>query len=261
MLDAGSGEGAWRRQAAQSRGASLVWGPAPVEEAIAEIQGDATGREPGAYQGLSRLHLLQGRFDEARELNAKARAGFEDIGNRHQAMALHQTEGEVEYFAGSAAEGARLIREAYDGLTATGDRAFASTVAAVLGDVLLDLRNDNEAWEFGRIARETSSSDDVISQTGGRAVQARVLSRRGDQRGAEALAREAVAIIGQTDYLGEHALALVHLAHVLQESGKTTEAIASAREAIELYDRKGATFFSERTQRLIDEWSRGAPAA
>ena len=95
--------------------------------------------------------------------------------------------------------------------------------------------------------------DDVMSQVGGRAVQARVLSRRGDHQAAEDLAREAVAIMGQTDYLDQHAGALVHLAHVLQEAGKPQEAIASAREAVALYDRKGATFFVERTQRLIDE--------
>jgi hypothetical protein len=83
-----------------------------------------------------------------------------------------------------------------------------------------------------------------------------VLSRRGDHRGAEALAGEAVAIIGHTDYLDQHAGALVHLAHVLQEAGKPDEAVASAREAVALYDRKGATFFVEKTQRLMDEWSR-----
>lgn len=256
LVDLGPGDEIWRRQARQSRGASLTWGPTPVEEAIAAIADQATGREPGAYRGIARLRVLQGRFAEARELNAKARTGFEDLGNRHQAVALLQTEGEVEYYAGNAAKGARLIRESYDGLTATGDRAFASTVAVVLGEVLLDLQRDDEAWDFGRVGRETSSSDDVMSQTGGRAVQARVLSRRGDHMGAEELAREAVAIIGQTDYLDQHAGALLHLAHVLRESGKADEAIASAREAMALYDRKGATFFVEKTQRLIDDWSR-----
>ena len=251
----GPGDEIWRRQARQSLGASLVWGPVPVEEAIAAIEAQASGREPGAYRGISRQRLLQGRFGEARELNAKARAGFEDLGNRHQAISLLQEEGEVEFYSGNPAQAARLYRESYDGLTATGDRAYASTVAVGLGEVLLALKRDDEAWEFGKVARETSSSDDVISQAGGRAVQARVLARRGDKQGAEELAREAVAIISQTDYLDQHAGALVHLATVLQEAGKPDEAIASAREAMALYDRKGATFFVEKTQRLIDEWN------
>jgi hypothetical protein len=89
-------------------------------------------------------------------------------------------------------------------------------------------------------------------------VQARALSRRGDHAGAEELAREAVEIIGRTDYLDQHAGMLVHLAHVLHEAGKAADAVAAAREAMGLYERKGATFFAERTQGLIDEWSRGA---
>jgi hypothetical protein len=61
--------------------------------------------------------------------------------------------------------------------------------------------------------------------------------------------------MGRTDYLDQHAGALVHLAHVLEEAGKREEAISAAREAVALWDRKGATFFAEKAQRLIDEWS------
>ncbi len=31
--------------------------------------------------------------------------------------------------------------------------------------------------------------------------------------------------------------------------------MAAAREAVSLYERKGATLYVERTQRLIDEWT------
>ena len=220
LVDLGKGDEIWRRQARMSRGASLVCGPTPVEEAIPAIEAQVETRDPGAYRGMSRLRLIQGRLAEARELNAKARAGFEELGNRYQLIQLYQQEGEVEFYSGDPVEGARLLRESYEGLTAIGDKAFASTIAVGLGQVLLELNRDDEAWEFGRIARETSSSDDVMSQAGGRAVQARVLSRRGDHQGAEDLAHEAVAIIGRTDYLDQHASALVHLAHVLHEGAR-----------------------------------------
>ncbi|HUG94963.1 MAG TPA: hypothetical protein VMK30_02335, partial [Pleomorphomonadaceae bacterium] len=94
-----------------------------------------------------------------------------------------------------------------------------------------------------------------VSQAGGRAVQARVLSRRGDSDAAEALAREAAAIMGQTDYLSQRGDVLVHLAHVLREAGKNDEAVAAARKAEALYEQKGATFFVEQMQRLVDEWT------
>jgi tetratricopeptide (TPR) repeat protein len=164
-------------------------------------------------------------------------------------------EGEIQHALGNLDVAVRLIREAYDGLTATGDRSFASTIAVALGSALLDLHQDDDAWKYGTIARETSSSDDVISQAGGRAVQAGVLSRRGDHQAAEALAREAVEIMERTDYLVQHGEVLVHLAHVLHAAGKAEEAATAAREGLQLFERKGATFYAEQTQRLIDEWS------
>jgi class 3 adenylate cyclase/tetratricopeptide (TPR) repeat protein len=239
----GDGDEAWRRQASSSRGVSMVWGPMPVEEAISEIEASqARTGDIDANRGLSRLRGLQGRFAEALELNAKARAAQEDLGNRHEVVSTLSHEGQIQYLAGNPEEAARLMKESYDGMTATGDRSFASTVAAELGVVLLDLNQDDEAWRYGTIARETSSSDDVISQAGGRAVQARVLSRRGEHDAAETLAREAVAIMGKTDYLHTHAEALVHFARVLRESGKEDEAFAAAREGLALYERKGATY-------------------
>ena len=124
-----------------------------------------------------------------------------------------------------------------------------------MGMVLLDQHDDDEALRFGMIACETSSSDDVVSQAGGRAVQARVLSRRGEHEAAEALGREAVERMSQTDYLDQHAEMLVHLAHVLHESGKPEEAVTAARDAVALYDRKGATYWVQQTQRLIGDWT------
>jgi class 3 adenylate cyclase/tetratricopeptide (TPR) repeat protein len=260
LVEMGEGNEWWRREAGKSLGTSLVWGPAPVEEAISAIQaqidrGQGSKWARGAYRGIARLLALQGRLAEARELNARARAALEDLGDRNEVVSFGTAEGVIEHQAGNSAEAARLIRESYDAMTATGDRSFASTVAVALGLVLLDLHDDDEAWRFGAVARETSSSDDVMSQAGGRAVQARVLSRRGEHHAAEGLAREAVEIMGRTDYLDQHAEMLVHLAHVLHEAGKVEEAIGSAREAMALYERKGATYWVDLTQRLIERWT------
>jgi class 3 adenylate cyclase/tetratricopeptide (TPR) repeat protein len=254
LLDQGSSVEVWRSQARQSAGAASVWGPMPVEEAIGRIDLHKP-HDVGAYRGLSRLFALQGRFAEALEMNATARAAFEDLGNRHQIVSTEAAEGEIKALVGNLDEAARLMRAGYDAMAATGDRSFASTHAVDLGLVLLDLNQDDEAWHYGTIAREWSSSDDVISQAGGREVQARVLSRRGEHDAAQALAAEAVTIMAKTDYLERHGQALVHQAMVLRASGKPEEALAAAREAVALYDRKGATFFAERTRRLIDEWT------
>jgi tetratricopeptide (TPR) repeat protein len=237
----------------------MVFGPTPADESIAALQHQVDRAKGakwafGAFRGMSRLRALQGRFPEARELNARARATFEDLGDRIQIADSLGDAGEIEYRAGNLAEAARLTREAYEAMVATGDRSFASTYAAFHGEVLLELGEDDEALRFGSIARDWSATDDVASQATGRAVQARVLSRRGDHDGAEVLAREAEAITAATDFLPQHGDMLVHLAHVLREGGKAEEAVAAARQAVALYDQKGATFLVDRTQRLIDEW-------
>jgi predicted ATPase/class 3 adenylate cyclase len=259
LLNLDGGDEPWQRQARVSRGVSLVWGPTPVDEAISALaeqmeRAGGSKSDMGGYRGMARLRCLQGRFDEARELVAKARAAFEELGNRHQLLSTLASEGEIEHLAGNYAEAARLIGEAYEAMTATGDRSFASTFAAELGLVYVDLERQDEAWRYGTIARETSSSDDVMSQAIGRAAQARVLSGRGDNEAAMAVADEAVRIMGQTDYLDRHAQVLVHLGHVLREGGNVDEAVAAARQALALYERKGATFYVEQTGRLIDDW-------
>jgi tetratricopeptide (TPR) repeat protein len=256
LIGLGGGDETWRQQARQSWGVSLVYGPTPAKEAIALIEAQqVVSSDVRANHGLSHLLALQGQFGEALEDVAKARAVHEDLGNRNLVLGSMVGEGEIQYRAGNLDAAASLLRESYDAWIAIGDRSFASTVAALLGSVLIDLHQEDEAWRFGTIARETSSSDDVISQAPGRAVQARVLSRRGEHDAAEALAREAVELIEKTDYLEPHANVLINQAHVLRESGKTDEALASAREGLALYERKGATHPAEQTQRLIDDWT------
>jgi tetratricopeptide (TPR) repeat protein len=259
LLTGNEGDARWQREAVLARGVSLVYGPTPIEEAIHVLQSQITSWRGalafGANRAVAILRSLQGRFDEARELNATARGVFEELGNRNELASLRAAEGGVERLAGNYSEAARLIREGYETMAATGDRSFASTFAAELGDALIELGDNDGAWRYATIALDTSSTDDVVSQAGGRAVQARVLARRGEHDAAAALAREAVAIMAATDYLVQHGLALVHLAHVLQAGGHEAEAIESASGALDLFTRKGASFLLERTQRLVDDWT------
>jgi len=259
LLTGNEGDGRWLREAIIARGVSLVFGPTPIEEAIGVLQsqsGSSRGEWAfGANRGVAMLRSLQGRFDEARELHTAARGVFEELGNRYQLASLRGAEGEVEGLAGNNAEAARLIREGYEAMAAMGDRSFASTFAAELGDALIELGDDDGAWRYATIALDTSSTDDVVSQAGGRSVQARVLARRGEHDAAAALAREAAGIMATTDFLVAHGLVLVHLAQVLRGDDNDAEAIESASRALDLFTRKGASFLVERTQRLIDDWT------
>jgi hypothetical protein len=163
--------------------------------------------------------------------------------------------GNIERLAGDPAAAAKLEREAYDAMLAIGDRAYASTMAADLAEAMIDLDEDDEAWRLATIARDTSAADDVVSQAGGRAIQARVLSRRGDHDAAMSLARDAVAIMAVTDFLVGRGDTLVHLAQVLWSAEESDGALTAARDALGLYQRKGSTLLAERTQLLIDKWT------
>jgi tetratricopeptide (TPR) repeat protein len=103
-------------------------------------------------------------------------------------------------------------------------------------------------------ARATSSRDDFASQGRSREIEARVLSAQGRHPEAEALAREAVSIMAETDYLALHGDALMHLGHILHAAGRDEDAAAAAHEAVQLYRRKGATFLVERAESLALEW-------
>ncbi|MGH9173248.1 MAG: hypothetical protein ACRD1H_02760, partial [Vicinamibacterales bacterium] len=249
--------GPWLREARIQIGAAAVFGPTPCDEAIQLIEDLVSkGYSPGADLGIGRMLTLQGAFDDARERITRAARDLEELGDR---FLLTETDAALAHNAllsGDAKSAGRLYRESYDRKIGLGDRGYASTTAVGLSTALLEDGDLDEAWRFATIARETSASDDILSQAGGRAVQARVLSARGQHPEAENVAREAAGVMAPTDYLLSHGDVLVHLAHVLRAAGKSDEALQNVRRALVLYEQKGATLLVEQTQRLIDEWTR-----
>ncbi len=240
--------------------ASMFWGPTPVPEATARIE-ELMRTAPTPQQGahhkrhLGGLRGMEGRFDEGRQLLAESRQMSEELGLRVGTASIGgHFQGPLEMLAGEYEHAAELMQTSYEQMTATGDRAFASTVAAWLAVALLELGRDEEAWQYATIGRETAAADDVASQVDGGRIQARLLARRGDVPGAEALAREAVAMAAATDYLYSHGDTLVDLAHVLYAAGKRSEAVETARGGLELYERKGVIPACDRTRALIAAW-------
>ena len=66
-----------------------------------------------------------------------------------------------------------------------------------------------------------------------------MLARRGELLEAETLAREAVDLAEQTDFLNFNADSLLDLAEVLQLAGRDAEAVAHVERAGALFERKG----------------------
>jgi hypothetical protein len=257
ILDAAPTSGSLANRAGGLRVVAALLGPVPVDEALrlVEKEGGHTTQLPGGASGATRMLCLQGRFAEAREALARATAQMAERGRPMLSSEAHEVAGNVALLAGDVDEAVRSLQLAYDEKMAAGDRAGASTTETALAEAHFAVQDLDQAWRYATNARETSSADDIASQGRSREIQARVLSSRGQHVEAEELAREAVMIMGRTDYLALHADSLIHLAHVLHAAGKGDEALGAARQAAGLYEQKGATVLVDRTQSLIVDWS------
>jgi tetratricopeptide (TPR) repeat protein len=92
-----------------------------------------------------------------------------------------------------------------------------------------------------------------------REVRAKVLARRGEFELAETVAREAVAMMEQTDSTGSQADAWFALAEVLKLADRDEEAAEAAARAADLYERKGIVPKVTRARELRTSLASTAP--
>jgi tetratricopeptide (TPR) repeat protein len=256
-----SSSGSLANRARVIRAVAAMAGPMPADAALKLVEAELkhTTQFPAGASGPTRMLCLQGRFAEARAALSRTAGQLAERGGRILPSEAHEVAGNVALMEGNVAEAVRNLQLAYDEKMAAGDPAGASTTATALAEAYLESGDLEQAQAYAANARETASRDDFAAQGRSRQIEARVLSAHGRHAEAEALAREAVTIVADTDYLALHGDALVHLARVLHAAGRVDEAIAAARKAAELYERKGATFLVDRTRNLEREWG-GAPA-
>jgi tetratricopeptide (TPR) repeat protein len=223
---------------------SLWFGPTAVAEGIRrceEIRSAVSGHlesEALALRHLGGLHALDGRFDLARPLFATSNAVFEDLGLTLNA-ATSQNEAAMEMLAGDAQAAEASLRAGFEALEQMGEQAFLSTTAAFLARAVFSQGRVAEAEELAQRSAQLTAPGDLLTQVLWRGVQARVLATRGRLDDAEALAREAVALAERTDFLVYHGDALIDLAFILRDAGRTAEAAAAATEGLHLHVQKG----------------------
>ena len=83
-------------------------------------------------------------------------------------------------------------------------------------------------------------------------AQAQVLSYRGDVDAALALADEAVAINGATDYLNWQGEGYEIQGVTLLAAGRVPEATEAFAEALERYERKGTVLWAQRVRSRLN---------
>jgi len=224
---------------------AVYYGPTPVVEArqrCDEILSQAAGHpivEGNVLCYLGGLAAMEGLFDEARGLHRRGRRVFEELGHTVGVAGSTTISGPIELLAGDPAAAERELRAGYETFEEMGETGILSTLAALLAEAVLAQGRDAEAEELTRTSEESSTEEDAASQIAWRTVRAVALSRRGDGVEAERLAREAVALAAETDFLSMHADTLVALGQVLLTSGDSASAEDCATEAARLYEAKG----------------------
>jgi predicted ATPase/class 3 adenylate cyclase len=254
------------------RAESIAWlmmsanfGPLPVEEGIARCRRfhDEAVDDPviqaNSCVEQAALEAMRGEFEVARELLARGRGALADLGFTLLVAMSAQEAHYIEMLAGDPGAAAAILRETYAKLEPMGERGYLSTSAALLGHALYAQNELDEAERFTRLSEDAAASEDVFSQVLWRAVRAKIRARRGELAEAEALARQAVALVEKTDMLNTQGDTLADLAEVLALAGRPTEAISTLEQAAELFERKGNRVSLERVRALARELTPASP--
>ena len=144
----------------------------------------------------------------------------------------------VEILAGDLARAEERLRIGLTRLEEMGEKAFVSSLAAHLAEVLYRQHRHNEAKRFVDRSQETAAPDDLAAQITWRTVRAKILATTGRLEEAEADARHAVSLAEKTDWSNDHAAACVALGEVLYRSGRQDEAEVAIKRALALYEAK-----------------------
>lgn len=215
--------------------------PVAIERCLAilrEAQGE--GRvAASALRALAGLHAMEGRFEEAWACVERDGAILRDLGLKLVVGSSTELAGIVGMLAGDPVAAESHLRRGHAILEEMGDRIGLSTNAAQLAEVVLAQGRDEEALELTAQSENAAAAEDLPVQVQWRGSRAKALARRGELEVAERLAREAVSLAEQTDFLNLHATALLDLAIVLQHDRRLEDAAAAAEAANALYERKG----------------------
>jgi class 3 adenylate cyclase/tetratricopeptide (TPR) repeat protein len=236
-----------------------VFGITPVPTAVRDVSETlawARARnkrnvEARSERYLAILYAMAGNSERARAHARSSAAAYAELGLPHSGP--EEAAGIVEMLGGDPAAAEHHLRRGYELHARFGETGFLSTFAANLAHALHAQGRDGEAEEFTRISEGAAAADDVVSQFLWRSARAKVLARRKEFEEAEALAREAVRIAGETGYILWGADTLMDLAEVLRAAGRVDEAILPIQDALARYEAKCDVVSSAKARALLTE--------
>jgi tetratricopeptide (TPR) repeat protein len=237
------------------RATTAVFGRTPVDEAIARCERfrDRVSASPlavaWAVNALAYLHAMRGALDLAETFLQQANETL------HQLRSLHSTPSHIESLIRLLADQPALaeiaLRADVEALAPMGAGGLLATTTALLAQAVFAQGRLAEADELCRDAAGAAPTDDILTHVIWRGVRAKILAAEGRCDQAEALAREAVALVQPTDLLSVHGDAMLDLAEVLRACGRTDDSDRAARTGLSLYENKGNVIGAARARSLI----------
>jgi tetratricopeptide (TPR) repeat protein len=234
-----------------------LFGPTRVAVAIERCravlrEADGEGRvAASALRALAGLHAMEGRFEEAWACVERDGAILRDLGLKVVISSSTDVAGIVGLLAGDPVAAEAHLRRGRAILEEMGDRSGLSGYAAMLAEAVLAQGRDDEALELTAQSERAAAAEDLVVQVQWRGPRAKALARRRELDAAKRLARDAVSLAEQTDFLNLHANALLDLATVLHHGGNLEDAAAAAEAANALYERKGNLVGAEEARSFV----------
>ena len=237
----------WERELPVWKGSALFYGPTPVEDVLRWHERERPTHALAVRQrGV--LEAMQGRFELARTLVADGDAAAEELGQTIWLAVGGMAMWDVEMLAGDVAAAEHAVRTSCQRLEELGDTGYRATATAQLAESLYLRDRLDDAERETRLAETLAAPDDRVSQALWRQVRAKLYARAGGLADAERLAREAVALLCETDMVDYHARAVADLAYVLGIVDLPEEASDELAGAIALFDAKGNVVRADRAR-------------
>jgi tetratricopeptide (TPR) repeat protein len=238
-----------------------VFGPTPVRDAqrrcdeiLEQVKGDLLA-ETDVLGLTSWLHVFEGRFDEARVLQARRTAVFEELGLELAVAWLAQDAGFLEMLAGDADAAERVLRTGFERLERAGARADLGIVGTYLAQALY-LQKRYEEAEHLALSIEEIDPPAILEGAYARSTRAKAIAKLGRVEEGEQLARKAMALIDRTDFPIDRGNVRMDLAEVLVMAKRPAEAAHLLGEAVRLNEEKGNIVSAQRGRALLAELDR-----
>jgi class 3 adenylate cyclase/tetratricopeptide (TPR) repeat protein len=212
-----------------------------VRGAVDELDPGSTGPYLAAGIDLTRGWLAQaeGDFKEARAFTQRAIDTNVEMGAPTLSGALYQQLGDIELVAGDPAAARAELRRGDRLLEEQGERAYRSTVQAMLAWASALLGDREGALAAVELAERFGAAEDILNFVYTHQTRSALALGEGDLDAAERWARSARGYAYQADLYWCRGEAELQLSRVLAARGRREAAADAVRAALELYERKG----------------------